>query len=65
MERALTMVVHSVLIGLVLYMLMVFGFKQSQAVAETRSVLIAGVVLVYMVAFGHGLPNSLNSHLRM
>ena len=65
MDSALMMVVHSVVIGLVLYALMVFGFKQSQAVAETRSVLVAGVALVYMVVFGHGLPTRVNSHLRM
>ena len=65
MERALMMVVHSLLIGLVLYLLMVFALRQSQAVAETRSVFIAGLVLVYMVAFGHGLPNRLNGHLKM
>tara|TARA_B110001452_G_C15235409_1_gene427749 strand:+ start:65 stop:262 length:198 start_codon:yes stop_codon:yes gene_type:complete len=63
MERALMMVVHSVIIGLLLYVFMVFALKQNNNVAETRSVLIAAIVLIYMVVFGHGLPSSINKHL--
>jgi uncharacterized membrane-anchored protein len=57
------MVLHSVVIGLVLYMLMVFVFNQSPKMAEYRSVLIAAVVLIYMILFGHGLPTRLNKDL--
>ena len=32
-------------------------------VAETRSVLVAAIVLIYMVVYGHGLPTSINKHL--
>jgi hypothetical protein len=63
MERGLMMVLHSLLIGVALYLLMVFVLGQSQTVAENRSVLIAGVVLVYMVVFGHGLPTKINKGL--
>ena len=63
MERGLTMVLHSVVIGIVLYLLMVFVLNQNTAVAETRSVFVAGCVLVYMVAFGHGMPYKLNHQL--
>jgi|UniRef100_A0A6C0K7E9 uncharacterized membrane-anchored protein len=63
MERGLMMVLHSVVIGLVLYMLMVFVFNQSPKMAEYRSVLIAAVVLIYMILFGHGLPTRLNKDL--
>lgn len=63
MERGLIMVLHSAIIGLVLYMLMVFAFNQSPKIAENRSVLIAAVVLIYMVLFGHGLPTRLNKDL--
>ena len=59
------MVVHSVIIGLVAYALMVFGLKQNKDVAETRSVLIAAIVLVYMLVFGHGMPTKINNHLLM
>ena len=63
MERGLMMVLHSLIIGVALYLLMVFVLGQSQTVAENRSVLIAGVVLVYMVVFGHGLPTKINKGL--
>jgi len=57
------MVLHSAIIGLVLYMLMVFAFNQSPKMAENRSVLVAAVVLIYMVLFGHGLPTRFNKDL--
>ena len=56
MERGLVMLLHSVIIGLILYIIMLFGLKQSSAVAENRSILIAAVALIYMILFGHGLP---------
>ena len=56
MERGLMMLLHSVIIGLVLYLIMLLGLKQSADVAETRSILIAAVALIYMLLFGHGLP---------
>lgn len=63
MERGLMMVLHSVIIGIVLYMLMVFVFNQKQQIAENRSILIASVILIYMILFGHGLPTKLNNGL--
>ena len=63
MERGLMMVLHSIIIGLILYMLMVFVFNQDVVVAENRSVLIAAVILIYMVLFGHDIPKKLNSNL--
>jgi hypothetical protein len=63
MERGLTMVFHSAIIGLILYFIMTIGFKQSAIVAENRSILIASGVLIYMVLFGHGLPDKLNKFI--
>lgn len=63
MESGLMMVLHSALIGIVLYFIMTLGLNQSAKVAENRSVLIAAVVLIYMVLFGHGMPNKLNKYL--
>lgn len=63
MERGLMMVLHSVIIGIVLYMLMVFVFNQKSQIAENRSILIASVILIYMILFGHGLPTKLNKSL--
>ena len=57
------MVLHSLIIGVVLYLLMVYVLGQRQVVAENRSVLLAGLVLVYMVVFGHGLPTRINKNL--
>jgi len=56
MERGLMMFVHSLIIGVLLYVFMVFMLKQKASVAENRSILIAAFVLIYMILFGHGLP---------
>jgi len=56
------MLLHSVMIGIVLYMIMIFGGQQ-QIVAENRSILIASGVLIYMILFGHGLPVQLNKYV--
>ena len=60
MERGLNMVLHSVIIGLLLYVVMRFGLGQQTSVAENRSILIAAFVLIYMILFGHGLPTKMN-----
>lgn len=62
-ERGLTMLVHSAVIGVVLYVIMTLILRQSQAVAENRSILIASCVLIYMIVFGHGMPGRINSQL--
>jgi len=59
MERGLNMVLHSAIIGIILYFIMVVGLKQQASVAENRSILIAAFVLIYMILFGHSLPNIL------
>jgi hypothetical protein len=63
MERGLTMLLHSAIIGIVLYLIMVYVLKQRQVVAENRSVLLAAAVLIYMIVFGHGMPNKINKDL--
>lgn len=63
MERGLMMVLHSVIIGVVLYLLMVFVFQQNPRIAENRSILIAAAILIYMILFGHGLPAKINKNL--
>ena len=62
-ERGLMMVLHSAVIGVVLYLLMVFVFNQNPQLAENRSILIAAALLIYMILFGHGLPTRLNKDL--
>ena len=57
------MLLHSIIIGILLYIFMIFILGQNKIVTETRSVLLAALILVYMMLFGHGLPTSINKHL--
>jgi len=57
------MLLHSLLIGLLLYVIMVFLMKQPTRIAEDRSVLLGALLLVYMVLFGHGLPKRINRNI--
>ena len=63
MERGLVHVGHSALIGVVAYVIMLYGLKQSPSVAESRSVLLGATALSYMIVFGHKAPtmNAFNS----
>ncbi len=63
MESGLNMLVHSVIIGIVLYVIMTFVLKQRQAVAINRSLVLAALALIYMVMFGHGMPRRVNRDL--
>jgi len=57
------MVLHSVIIGVLLYLFMIYILGQNQIVAEDRSILLAAFILAYMILFGHGLPISINKNL--
>ena len=63
MERGLSMLLHSIIIGVLLYLFMVFALGQNSVVAENRSILIAACILIYMILFGHGLPKSMNKNI--
>ena len=63
MEKGRTMILHSVVIGILLYLFMTFILRQKQTVAENRSILLASLILIYMILFGHGLPTSINKDL--
>ena len=56
MEDHWMMMLHSVIIGVIICVFMIFVLGQQNEVAERRSILIASVVLIYMILFGHGLP---------
>ena len=60
MENSLVHFSHAVIISVVLYIVMLYGLKQTQEVAQDRSVLIGALILVYMVLYGHGYPSALN-----
>ena len=51
---------HSVILGVLLYFVMVFILKQSYSMAQDRSMLIAALAFIYMMLFGHSLPKSMN-----
>jgi hypothetical protein len=63
MESGRIMILHSVIIGILLYLFMFFVLGQKQAVAENRSILLAAFILAYMILFGHGLPTSINKNI--
>ena len=63
MENGRMMLLHSIIIGILLYLFMIFILGQTQIVAENRSILLAALILVYMILFGHGLPTSVNKSL--
>ena len=63
MEKGRMMLVHAIIIGILLYIFMFFALGQRQSVAENRSILLAALILVYMILFGHGLPRSMNTNL--
>lgn len=63
MESGKMMLLHSIIIGLLLYVFMIFILEQRQVVAENRSILFAAIILIYMIIFGHGLPISINKNL--
>jgi low temperature requirement protein LtrA len=62
-ERGIMHLLHSAVIGVVLYLILLYVVKQSPSKAENMSVLVGGLALVYMVLFGHGLPTKINSNL--
>lgn len=63
MEKGRMMILHSAIIGILLYLFMIFILGQNEVVAENRSILLAAVLLIYMIVFGHGLPTSINKNL--
>ena len=63
MEKGRMMLLHSVIISILLYLFMIYVLGQNKNVAENRSILLAAVILIYMIVFGHGLPTSINKNL--
>jgi hypothetical protein len=62
-ESGSTMLLHSVVIGLLLYIFMVYILKQDTLVAQDRSIFYAAIILIYMILFGHGLPTTPNKNI--
>lgn len=63
MSNSFSHVFHASIIGVLLYVVMKYGLKQSCDVAKDRSILIATMALVYMMLFGHKLPGKINPNI--
>ena len=63
MESSLTMLMHSAIIVVILYLGYVHGVGVSRSTASHRSLFAGGLVLSYMIMFGHGLPTKINPKL--
>lgn len=59
-ETPTMMIVHSFLIGCVLYFIMTAGMKQDEEMAQHRTVLVSALILAYMMTFGHKSPSQAN-----
>jgi hypothetical protein len=55
-ERGVVMLSHSLLIGIILYAVLVGVMGVDTKIAENRSIMISGLIVVYMILFGHDLP---------
>ena len=62
-ESGISMIGHALIIGVLLYVLIRYVLNQPMAKAADRSILIAALVLVYMILFGHRMPGRLNSNI--
>jgi putative effector of murein hydrolase len=60
MDTALSHLLHSIIITIILYIIMKFFLKQSETMSLNRSILIGALALIYMILFGHGMPTHLN-----
>ena len=63
MNSSFEHLLHSVILGVLLYFVMVFILKQSYSMAQDRSMLIAALAFIYMMLFGHSLPKSVNRNI--
>ena len=63
MESGLTMLLHSVVLSIILYLIMVYVLQQSTIKAQNRSILLGAVIVIYMILFGHGLPTKINNQI--
>ena len=61
MDGSLNHLFHAFIITVVLYLIMMYGLRQSSNKALNRSLLIGAIALIYMILFGHGLPTRVNN----
>ncbi len=57
MENSFSHIFHSIGIAALMYLVLFYVLKQSRESSIDKSILIGGVILVYMTLFGHNLPS--------
>lgn len=57
MDAHFQMIIHSLLIAIVVYFLMVQFMGVPEFVAQTRATLVFAASVAYMTLWGHGLPS--------
>ena len=62
-ERGIIMLLHSSAISFVIFLIMKIALKKDLKNSENTSLLLGSITLIYMILFGHGLPNKINKHL--
>lgn len=55
-ESNVAMYIHSLVISIVAYFIMVYALKQNNKIAENRSMILGSAVFIYMILFGHDFP---------
>ena len=57
------MMLHSIVIGIIVFIILFYMLNQHIKVAQDRSILIGAIALIYMILFGHKLPKSINKNI--
>ena len=63
MDPSFMKVAQVLMIGVVLYLIMIYGLKQSQSVAYDRSVFFTGLILAYVMLYGFAMPKNVNPNI--
>ncbi len=62
-ERGIMHLLHSAVIGVVLYLILLYVVKQSPSKAENMSILVGGAALVYMDFYFFVFKELINTNL--
>ena len=64
MESGFSHIIHSLVMSIVFYVLLVYVLKHQYNSAVDKSILLGTVFLMYMILFGHHLPtNGINPNI--
>jgi hypothetical protein len=56
-------IIQGEIIGVISYFVMLYIFKQDQAVAQDRSILLTTLLITYMILFGNGPQRRINKNI--